>query len=195
MLSTPTKFSLRTLLAIVVVFSVLFAFYTSFNLEASRQAALVAQLDERGGDYYEEYENEEYPKRLGHSLGFEYPADRVRIIKGPGRAAWGYFPGWKCTNDDLQMLRGFKNLEEIFIADSILTGNVFIEFTHSPRLHRIQFSGCDLSECDFTILLRVPALRRLDLAGSTVDIESLQAFMRDAPQCDVQGFAREPVSP
>ncbi len=181
------QFSLKALLVVTSIFATFFAIYAAMRSESNSQAALVSRFVELGGGYYE---HEHTTARIGHRLGFEYPADKVRLVKGLARADWGMVPGWKCTDADVRLLAGFANLEDVYIENSRLTDIGLAQIVALPKLKNLQCRYCDLTECDLSTLSKSPTLKRLDFRESSVNMDSLVKLKTDAPAIEMHGIGK-----
>ncbi|MFT5304076.1 MAG: hypothetical protein ACI814_004900 [Mariniblastus sp.] len=181
------RFSAKTLLVGFVILSLLLACYSAMRFESLRQISLVADLVDRGGGHYD---SEVDRNRLGFWLGLDFPAERVLAIEGIVQAEGLYTPGLHCDDNDIELLTRFINAQQIYIGESTLTNKAFTKLINCRSIERLVFLNCDLSECDFSILSRAPALRYLDLPGSKVDADSLREFIRNTPQCEVERHAQ-----
>lgn len=180
------RFSAKTLLVGFVVLSFPLACYSAMRFESLRQISLVADLVDRGGGHYAREVDRD---RLGFWLGLDFPAERVLANEGTVEAERLYSPGLHCDDNDIKLLTRFINTQQIYIGESGLTNKAFTKLIDCRSIERLVFLNCDLSECHFSILSRAPAMRCLDLPGSTVDADSLREFFRNTPQCEVEGHA------
>lgn len=175
-------YSLRSLVFGVAILCVLLACYVRLRSESLNQLAIIAKFESCGGAYHQ---NEEPPFRLGQWLGFKYPLDTIRVVKGPGRSDWWGVPGWQCTDNEICLIEGFSNLETIYISNSELTDSGLRRLATLRKAQRIQFAGCNLSRCNLEILANSESISNLELVKSDFNQDSLTRFQKKRPNCQI----------
>jgi len=181
------QFSLKVMILIVALMSAIIGIYVLLRTESLNQHRQVELLVEQGGGFYV---NTDSSDRIGAILGFDYPADQIRLIKGSERADWGMTPGWQCDDNDLKLLRPFRNLEELYISGSTLSNTGWHELCKLPKLKLIQCRNCDLMQCDLSALANNSALHRLDLHGCKIDHSTVEKLRTRNPELEIRGIAR-----
>ncbi|MEL7498323.1 MAG: hypothetical protein AAFN77_11990 [Planctomycetota bacterium] len=178
-------FSIKVVLIGMAFVGAFLASYLSIRSESLNQLAVVAEFVSRGGDYHT---HKQLPFRFGRWFGFEYPFDEIRVVKGPGRGDYWGMPGWECTNEDIRLLSGFKNVESIHFSNSAFGDSAIQKIAALPKLQTIEFFNCDLSECNLAIFADCGSLRTIDLNCSRCENECIENLRRTAPHIDIREY-------
>ena len=159
-------FSLRALLALVLVASLVMAWGVS---SARKKARAIARLEELGAAISYDYEwtrSGRYVPNAHHSgvewlrqvLGEHYADEPVEI------QLWKDGPGMKpaeFTDDDAALLAPFEKLEWLVLFD------------------------CNLTDAGLDELSRLKSLERLDVEGTRVTAQGVARFRKALPKCRI----------
>lgn len=182
------KFTLRPAALLFAIFAVMFACYASMRSESLRQQRTVARLNTLNAGYVTF--QEDHQRRLGRFLGFDYPADEIMVVKGSESSEWGNVVGWICTDQDLQLLREFENLEKVYLRNSTYTDSGLRELASLPHATHVEFRFCNLQDADLTILATAQKLKRLNLYGCELQPGTAESIRQSFPGCEIDGIAK-----
>ncbi len=178
------QFSIRLLAAGMVLVALCLAVYVALRRQDARQRALMERLQELDAGFFE---HDPPPKHPAHLLGLDFPADRVRAIRGSTRPDWGIVPGWACSPPDLVLLHRFSNLEELYLSGTTLATADLQGIAKLPKLEWLELQSCDLSQADIGQLGTLTRLQHLRLMDCQLPPDAKSTLQQALPDCDVDG--------
>ena len=162
------RFSLRTLLIVVVLLSVALGWFALKMREAERQRQAVEAISEAHGWFYYDYELDE----------------SGRLMQGQERPA----PAWlrKLVGDDF-----FADVVRVSLPYRRRVDDVFLKRLMAlTGLRSLRLSGTQVTDEGLKHLEGLTKLEHLELDGTEVTDEGIEELRKALPNCDIR---REPT--
>lgn len=140
------RFSMRTLLLVMFVASVLFAWLGKHVVRSQIQRPIVARIQAAGGSVYYDYQMEPRPKNS---------------IPGSSIVRW-------ILGDDI-----YATVNVVSLDDKKTTDDDVVRLNKLTELVSVSLNGTDVTDDCVDNLLRIRCLRDLDLANTSITPDGL----------------------
>jgi hypothetical protein len=181
------RYSLRTLLALIVLVSVGLGWLALKMRKAERQRKAVEAIREAGGEVEYDYQRTE-GGCLSVELELPAPAWLMDLVGDDSFTdvlGVGFFVPERFDEVVLEDVKGLTKLEVLNLSDIQVTDDGLGNIEGLTRLRILQLGGTQITDAGLDRLKRLTGLQRLDLTGTQVTKEGINELRKALPNCEI----------